>query len=139
MQDERWGYPTPPPQAKPKRSRGWLGPLVLLAVPVLGVGTYVMLQRLSNDVLTVVATIACASGVSLPGLLVAVAVLLRRAENNGRENRATPQPTMTQPVMMMVPPMALPQQHQMYPQAQTLWEQQPTARRFTIVGDGGSE
>ena len=44
----------------------YLGAVLVVAV---GVAVYVLLDRLSDEVLTVVATIGCAAGVSLPGLL----------------------------------------------------------------------
>lgn len=132
MVDERW-YGEPPTRPKRRKAPGWALFLGLAVLVVLGVGAYVMLQRLSDEVLTVIATIACAAGVSVPGLLVAVAVLLRRAANgNGQPERA--QPTMTQPMVMMVPPMALPPA-QGYPQpGAATWENAPAARTFTVVG-----
>lgn len=125
-------YPSPP--SLPRSSR-WRGPLLFLAAIALvavGVGVYVFLNRLSNDVLTVIATVGCAAGVALPALLLALVVLLRRAEN-GRKHEYTPTP-MTQPTVMVIPPMAVPPQIPYQPQTPAAWDTAPT-RRFTIVGE----
>jgi uncharacterized protein YceK len=61
-------YPPPPPEAnrREKKARyvalGYVGLVVLVVV---GVAVYVMLQRLETDVLTAIATIGCASVITL--------------------------------------------------------------------------
>lgn len=133
-------YPYPPPSPAPRHPlTRWRGPLLFLATLALvavGVAVYVFLTRLSNDVLVVIATIGCAAGVALPGTLLALVVLLRRAETgNARREQypATPIPATTPPTIMVVPPMALPS-----PQATTYptWDAVTTPRRFTVVGEG---
>jgi len=145
-------YQYPPPQSyqQPAQSqprpirqsiRRFYPPLIfLLAVTLAAVAAavYVLLDRLSNEVLTVIATIGCAAGVSLPGLLLAVFVLVKRAESDGSRKREVQPPQMTQPMITVIPPMALPQLPQ--PQQPTApppatWEHQP-ARHFTVVGEG---
>jgi hypothetical protein len=82
-------YPYPPPQPVPRRCNRWRGPLAFLGAMVLvavAVGTHVMLNRLSDEVLTIIATIGCAGAMALPGLLVALVVLVRRAESSGQRN-----------------------------------------------------
>lgn len=92
----------------------------------MAVATYVPLNRLSDEVLMVIATIACAAGVALPGLLVALAVLVRRAESGGQRQQQAP--VMTQPAFMVVPPMQIP-------------PPPPAAgpRRFVVVGKEDAE
>ena len=103
--------------------------LALVAAAAAGSGMYVLLTRLSTEVLAVLATVGCAAGVALPSLLVALVVVLRRPESGQR----APAPQMTQPMMMVVPPMALPQTPQY--QAPATWHQAPARREFTVVGD----
>lgn len=131
-------YAEPPPPARSKRSQKLQALAVcagLLVLVITGVTVNVMLQRLDDTVLTVIATIGCAAGVSLPGLLLATLLLIRRAEN-GNGNKSTPA-TMTQPTIMVVPPMTLPQlqqQSQQPPPAAT-WEHIPIQRHYTVVGE----
>ncbi|HIQ01897.1 MAG TPA: hypothetical protein EYH30_07175 [Anaerolineales bacterium] len=69
---------------------------------------YVLLNRLSDEVLTVIATVGCAAGVSLPGLLLALTVLLRRAEESGR--RAVQQQPQVMPPIVLPPTVIQPHQ-----------------------------
>jgi hypothetical protein len=110
--------------------------LVAVVVAILAPTVYVLLDRLDDQVLTIIATIGCAAGISLPTLLAVFVVLTRRAENaNRREDDQQPRgQQFTQPVLMMVPPMALPQQPTM--QVPTTLTREPVSeRRFTIVGE----
>jgi len=128
--------PTPP--APRKRKVGAVEMVAALAVlVVIGVSTYVMLNRLSEQVLTIIATIGCAAGVAVPGVLVALLVMVKRAEGSGRrEVVPQQQPQMTQPMIMMVPPMAMPQMQGPQP---AVWDSRPVERRFTVVGGGDGE
>jgi hypothetical protein len=126
-------YHPPPPRAKPKRWRGLLYFLGAAGLVVVAVTTYVLLNRLSDAVLTVIATIGCAAGVALPGLMFGLVVLLRRAESNGQRNA---QPQVMPPVIL--PPTVLqPQQLSQYqpPPPAATWEQAPGPRRFVVVGE----
>lgn len=129
--------PTPPTPRR--KGRGWMAMRGAVAAVVAAVATYVMLQRLDDQVLTIIATIGCAGGIALPGLLVALVVLVRRAEGNGRREVAPQQPQMMQPTIMFIPPMAMPQ----YPQVQgpqpAVWDSRPVERRFTVVGGGNTD
>jgi len=133
-------WPTPPPQPAPRPKRkigGIVWFLAAMATVIAGVATYVLLQRLDDTVLAVLATVACAAGVALPALLTAMMVLLKRAENSGmREEPVSRAPIMSPPQFVVVPPMAWqqPQQQAMPP---AMWDNQPIARQFTVVGDGG--
>ena len=134
-------YPYPPPQPAPPKRHRWRAPLIYLALVALvavGVSVYVLLQRLSDEVLTVIATIGCAAGVALPAVLVALVVLTRRAEDNGRTQARAP--AMTPPQVMVIPPMQVQQlpQVQQAPPAAT-WETVPAARHFVVVGEGSTE
>ncbi len=134
MVDERWyNGPTQPTRPK-RRAPGWALFLGLAVLVVLGVGAYVMLQRLSDEVLTVIATIACAGAIAAPGLLVAVTVLLRRAAGNGREERAQPAQPMMTPMMVVPPQMLPPAQGYPQPGAGAVWNDAPVQRTFTVVG-----
>jgi len=129
-------YYPPPAPAPSKRSQKLqtIGAAVgLILVVIVAVAVYVMLNRLDDTVLTVIATIGCAAGVSIPGLLLATVALIKRAENG---NGKTAQPAMTQPTIMVVPPMQFPQltQQTATPTPAT-WESIPTARHYTIVGE----
>lgn len=137
------------PQQQPQRStlsrfRNAAYFLALLALTVAGVTVYVLLERLSNEILTIIATIGCAAGVAMPGLLLSMIVLLKRTENNHRqEMRQQPQqqmqPRMTQPMITVTPAMMLPQSPtMMQPQQQqpATWETVQTPRHFTVVGGG---
>ncbi|OQY23078.1 MAG: hypothetical protein B6I35_04520 [Anaerolineaceae bacterium 4572_32.2] len=133
----QYPYFEPPPPTW--RARGKLRPLAIylagLVAVAMAVTVYVLLNRLSDEVLTVVATIGCAAGVSFPGLLLAVLLLVRKTEA-GRQHKAM-QPQTTQPAIMVVPPMALPQA--LPPQAArppaATWETVAMPRHFTVVGD----
>jgi hypothetical protein len=128
-------YPHPPPQPVPRRRNRWRGPLAFLgaaALVAVAVATYVMLNRLSDEVLTIIATIGCAGAMALPGLLVALVVLVRRAESSGQRNA---QPHVTPPVILpptVLQPQQLPQYQQPPP---ATWEQTPGPRRFVVVGE----
>jgi len=121
-------------QTADKSQRWWRAPAIVLAailLVALASAVYVLLNRLSDEVLTIIATIGCAAGVALPTSLVALAVILRRESKPA--DRPVQQPQMTQPVLMMVPPMQmqLPQVHQA-PEATMVHQ---SARQFTILGD----
>ena len=146
-------YPYPPyyqhPPEPPRRcklDRRLIGALVLLGVLLavaVGVAVDHALTRISDQVLTVILTIGCAAGVALPALLLALVVLVRRAESGGQRTR-TAAPVMTPPQVMVIPPMAVQPQPQLPLYAAqapgyaggppATWEQAP-ARHFTVVGD----
>lgn len=127
-------YPTPSPRDHSRPSRRWVAWAYVggIFLVVIGVATHVLLNRLDSDILTVIATIGCAAGVALPGLILSLVVLLRRENRNSVQYPAT-----TQPTLLVVPPMALPP-----PQATPTYQGQPPAahweappRRFTVVGE----
>lgn len=125
------GYPPPVPN-KRRHLSAPLAILGLAAAAIVGVTAYVLLMRLSTEVLTVIATVGCASGVTLPGLLLALVVLTKRAESSARQTAS--QPPMTQPQMLIIPPMALPQQ-QTWPGPAPDVVQRPAPREFIVVGE----
>jgi hypothetical protein len=120
------------------KGKWWQAPVIFLGAAVLvavGVAVYVFLTRLSPEVLAILATVGCAAGVALPSLLVALVVLLRRVENGNGRRREPPQATMTQPAIMVVPPMALPQPPTQTQPLPATWETTPAPRRFVVVGE----
>lgn len=120
---------------KPKRY-GWIALLVVFGVTVIGVATYVFLMRLSETVLTLLATIMVAMFAGAPGSILVIFTLIRRANGNGKHAAQPPQ--QQQPVVVMTPPMAWPQMQQQPQQPQATWEQAPRmARRYTVVGEEG--
>lgn len=115
--------------------RWWRAPAGVLAailLVALASAVYVLLNRLSDEVLAILATVGCAAGVALPTSLVALAVILRR-ESKPAE-RPVQQPQMTQPVLMMVPPMQMQLPQTQPPATPATMVHQP-AREFTILGD----
>ena len=134
-----YNYGMPPPQAappKPKKPKryGLIALLVLFGLTISGVTTYVLLMRLSDTVLAVLATVMVAVAAGAPTTILALSVLMRKA-NNGKQS---PQPQMTSPVVTVMPPMAWPQLPQQPQQPPPIWEQAPPiARRYTVVGDEG--
>jgi drug/metabolite transporter (DMT)-like permease len=130
--NNQW-HGTPEPAHKPKR---WSGLKVMAGIMlvVFAVAMAVIISnRLSDEALAVLAGAVCGVGAAIPTSLLVVAVG-RWLASNKREEPAPTTPTMTQPTMLVVPPMALPQQPAR-PPAPTLWDREPAARRFTIVGD----
>ena len=124
----------PPKPKKPKRY-GLVALLVAFGLTGTGVATYVFLMRLSETVLAILATIMVAVAAGAPTSILALFVLAKKANGNGKK---VPQPQqMTPPVMMMTPPMAWPQlQQQQQPPA--TWNQAPPiGRHFTVVGEEG--
>ncbi len=117
---------------KLNRLLAFLGLCVIIAVAV---ATYVLLNRLSDQVLTVIATIGCAAGVALPGTLLAVMVLLNRVQADARRRAETQtqRPQVTQP--MIIPPVQFPPQLREQERPPATWEQAPQRRRFVVVGD----
>jgi hypothetical protein len=107
-------------------------------VVTVGVAVYVLLNRLDDQVLTVIATIGCAAGVAMPGTLLTIVVLVRRAQDSGRREARTKQPQTTQPMML---PLTLLQPQQLSPQQQVpaTWMQAPRQRRFVVIGDEGGD
>lgn len=133
----RYEYEDPYRPQRRRRKRGLaglaaIGGLILLTA--VGVAVYVLLNRLSDEVLAVLATVGCAAGVSLPTLMVAVIVLLRRAEN-GAGKQATPQYTTTPPQIMVMPPMQLPNYPAAQQQMPATWEERSRPRHYVVVGD----
>lgn len=118
----------------PVRSRmcGFAVFVALLTIVAVGVAVYVLLNRLSDEVLTVIATVGCAGGISLPALVVALAVLLRSRDDATRR----PQTMTIPPQIMVVPPMQLPQLQppsRIEPGPQI--ESVSAPRHFVIVGE----
>ncbi len=136
-----YGYPYPP-QAPQERKKSWklwvgLGYIGFLVAIVAGALVYQALERLSDQVLTVITTVACAGGVALPGVILSLAVLLRWREN-GKAAQAQVA-TMAPPQVVVIPPVPMVQ-----PPANLLppgtgsgivVEQVPAPRRFTVVGE----
>jgi hypothetical protein len=128
-------YPPPPPETnwREKKLRvvalAYAGLIVLVAV---GVAIYVMLQRLETDVLTAIATIGCASAITLVNLTLALMAVLRARERqaNGQAGAlmAPPQVVVIPPMQVQTPPL-LPQGA---PAAQL---ETVKPRHFTIVGE----
>ncbi len=98
-----------------------------------------LLQRLSDEVLTIIATIGCAGGVAMPSVMAVVMVLLRRAERSGRKDAAQGGVQYQVPpiIVQSTPPPALPQypQPQYYRPPVTLERQPVRERRFVVMGE----
>lgn len=128
-----YGYPPPPPE--PRREKRLrivaLGYVALVGLVVAGVGAYVMLQRLDTAVLTVIATVGCAGGVALPGLILALAVLLRQREKANGQAATLP---MTPPQVVVIPPMQF-QPPPTLPPGPPVQVETVQPRRFTVVGE----
>jgi len=110
-------------------------PLLIIAALALcaavASATYVLLSRLSDEVLAVLATVGCAAGVSFPSLGIALAILMRRQGAGHRDDHRGQAGT---PMMLVVPPVQTLQQ-QPTMQVPTTVTHEPSARRFTIVGE----
>lgn len=102
----------------------------LVGLVAVGVGTYVMLQRLDTAALTVIAAVGCAGGVTLPSLILALAVLLRR-ERNGQ---AATLP-MTPPQVVVIPPMQFQPPTAALPGGSAVQIETIQPRRFIVVGE----
>ena len=131
-------YPPPPPEANRREKKlrvvalAYVGLVVLVAV---GVAVYVMLQRLETDVLTAIATIGCASAITLANLTLALMAFLRARDRqaNGQASAAM----MTPPQVVVIPPMQVqtsPLLSQGAPMAQV---ETVKPRHFTGVGEDG--
>jgi len=103
---------------------------VLLILLLVACSPYPQSSTALQVQVNVLATVGCAAGTALPGTMLAVFALLKRAENGKRRQ---PETQYTQPVVTVVPPMALPQPQQAPPAAAT-WET-VAMRHFTVVGD----
>ena len=118
--------------------KGRLRPVLVFAgaavLVLVGVTVYVLLQRLSDETLAVLATVACAGGAATPGGLLALYVLLRRLENGQSKRDPWQGYQYTQPQIMVMPPMALPQPSQGQPSPAATWEVQRQPRHFVVVG-----
>ena len=121
-------------QQRPTRTtprwRALVAYLAAMSFVVVGVLVYVLLERLPTEVLSIIATLGCAAGVTVPTTLVALSVLLRRAQASAVPPEPQ-QPQMTRPVVMTVPPMMI-QQPQAPPRV--VVEDVPRERRFQVVG-----
>jgi hypothetical protein len=132
-------YPPPPPAEANRREKkaryvalGYVGLVVLVAV---GVATYVMLQRLETDVLTAIATIGCASVITLANLTLALMAFLRARDRqaNGQASAAM----MTPPQVVVIPPMQV-QTPPLLPQGAPMAQVETVKpRHFTVVGEDG--
>jgi len=132
-----YGYypPPPPPEAnrREKKARyvalGYVGLVVLVVV---GVAVYVMLQRLETDVLTAIATIGCASVITLANLTLALMAFLRARE---RQANGQASALMTPPQVVVIPPMQV-QTPPLLPQGAPLTQVETVKpRHFTVVGE----
>jgi hypothetical protein len=131
-------YPPPPPEANRREKKlrvvalAYVGLVVLV---VAGVATYVMLQRLETDVLTAIATIGCASVITLANLTLALMAFLRARERQA--NGQTSAAMMTPPQVVVIPPMQV-QTPPLLPQGAPLTQVETVKpRHFTVVGEDG--
>jgi hypothetical protein len=129
-------YPPPPPEANRREKKlrvvalAYVGLVVLVVV---GVAVYVMLQRLETDVLTAIATIGCASVITLANLTLALMAFLRARERqaNGQASGAL----MTPPQVVVIPPMQV-QTPPLLPQgAPAAQVETVKPRHFVVVGE----
>lgn len=132
--NDYWYTPQPQPSSKSfldrKRWIAWAY-VGLVALVIVGVATYILLNRLDDQILTVIATVGCAGGVALPGTLLALVVLLRQNERRAREQAAPPMMP-----AIIVPPVTMP--YPQYPQTATpagLLSPQTSPREFIVVGE----
>ena len=128
-------YPPPPPETnwREKKLRvvalAYAGLIVLVAV---GVAVYVMLQRLETDVLTAIATIGCASAITLANLTLALMAFLRARE---RQANGQASALMTPPQVVVIPPMQV-QTPPLLPQgAPAAQVEKVNPRHFVVVGE----
>ena len=134
-----YGYYPPPPSPEANRRErkaryvalGYVGLVILVAV---GVAVYVMLQRLETDVLTAIATIGCASAITLANLTLALMAFLRARDRqvNGQASAAM----MTPPQVVVIPPMQV-QPPLLPPGAPMTQVETVKPRHFTVVGEDG--
>jgi hypothetical protein len=134
-----YGYYPPPPSPEANRRErkaryvalGYVGLVILVAV---GVAVYVMLQRLETDVLTAIATIGCASAITLANLTLALMAFLRARDRqvNGQASAAM----MTPPQVVVIPPMQV-QPPLLPPGAPVTQVETVKPRHFTVVGEDG--
>ena len=134
-----YGYYPPPPSPEANRRErkaryvalGYVGLVILVAV---GVAVYVMLQRLETDVLTAIATIGCASAITLANLTLALMAFLRARDRqvNGQASAAM----MTPPQVVVIPPMQV-QPTLPPPGAPVTQVETVKPRHFTVVGEDG--
>jgi hypothetical protein len=130
-------YPPPPPEANRREKKlrvvalAYVGLVGLVAV---GVAVYVMLQRLETDVLTAIATIGCASAITLANLTLALIAFLRARDRqaNGQASAAM----MTPPQVVVIPPMQV-QTPPLPPGAPMAQVETVKPRHFTVVGENG--
>jgi hypothetical protein len=129
-------YPPPPPAEANRREKkaryvalGYVGLVGLVAV---GVAVYVMLQRLETDVLTAIATIGCASAITLANLTLALMAFLRARE---RQANGQASALMTPPQVVVIPPMQV-QTPPLLPQgAPAAQVEKVNPRHFVVVGE----
>jgi arginine exporter protein ArgO len=129
-------YPPPPPEANRREKKlrvvalAYVGLVVLVVV---GVATYVMLQRLETDVLTAIATIGCASVITLANLTLALMAFLRARDRQAGQASAM----MTPPQVVVIPPMQV-QTPPLLPQGTPMAQVETVKpRHFTVVGEDG--
>jgi hypothetical protein len=131
-----YGYYPPPPTEANRREKklrvvalGYVGLVGLVAV---GVAVYVMLQRLETDVLTAIATIGCASAITLANLTLALMAFLRARE---RQANGQASALMTPPQVVVIPPMQV-QTPPLLPQgAPAAQVEKVNPRHFVVVGE----
>jgi len=127
-------YPPPPPEANRREKKlrvvalAYVGLVVLV---VAGVATYVMLQRLETDVLTAIATIGCASVITLANLTLALMAFLRARERQAGQASAM----MTPPQVVVIPPMQVQTPPLLPPGAPMAQVEKVNPRHFTVVGE----
>jgi len=88
-------------------------------------------NRLSNESLAVLAGAVCGVAAAIPTSLLILAVTRRNQRTEPDTMHIPQQPTMTQPTIMVIPPMQMPQQPPTLP---ATWETGPVQRNFTVVG-----
>jgi len=135
-----YGYYPPPPTAEANRREKKLRVVALayvglVVLVVAGVATYVMLQRLETDVLTAIATIGCASVITLANLTLALMAFLRARDRQA--NGQTSAAMMTPPQVVVIPPMQV-QTPPLLPQGAPMAQVETVKpRHFTVVGEDG--
>jgi len=120
-------YPQPQPRS---RHNGFKIVAILTAAAFAVTLAAITANRLSNDALAVLAGVACGVGAAIPTSLLILAVTRRNQRTEPDTTMHVPRPPTTQPTIMVIPPMAMPQ-----PTLPATWQTGPVQRKFTVVGE----